>query len=222
MKLSAITVLLALLISCNNESKTDSATTTSDSSNATAAKDATTTETKTEEWIPVDDSTAMKAMMEVGTPGPEQAMLAKDNGTWKAEVTMWEKPGAAPATSKGTLSNKMILGGRYQVTTFKGDMMGMPFEGTGTTGYDKARKVWVSTWTDNMSTAIMNMEGTYDEASRTMTFTGKMLCPANGKWCELKQVMKKLDDKTEVMEMYGPDMQTGKTFKNMEMKMTKS
>jgi hypothetical protein len=222
MKLSAIAILLALLISCNNESKTDSATTSSDTSNATATKDATTTDSKSEEWIPVDSATAMKAMMEAGTPGAEQAMLAKDNGTWKAEVTMWEKPGAAPMTSKGTLSNKMILGGRYQVTSFKGDMMGMPFEGTGTTGYDNARKVYVSTWTDNMSTGIMNMEGTYDAASRTMTFTGKMLCPANGKWCEMKQVMKKLDDNTEIMEMYGPDMQTGKSYKNMEMKMTKS
>jgi hypothetical protein len=220
MKLSAIAILLALLISCNNESKTDSATTT-DTSNATAAKDATTTDAKAEEWTPVDDSTAMKAMEEVGTPGPEQAMLAKDNGNWKAEVTMWMKPGAPPMTSKGTLSNKMILGGRYQQTSFKGDMMGMPYEGTGTTAYDKARKVWVSSWADNMSTGIMNMEGTYDAATRTMTFTGKMLCPANGKWCEMKQVMKKLDDNTEVMEMYGPDMQTGKSYKNMEMKMTR-
>ena len=220
MKLSAIAILLALLISCNNESKTDSATTT-DTSNATADKDATKTETKAEEWIPVDDSTANMAMMEAGTPGPEQAMLAKDNGNWKAEVTMWMKPGAAPMTSKGTLSNKMILGGRYQQTSYKGEMMGAPFEGTGTTAYDKARKVWVSTWVDNMGTGIMNMEGTYDAASRTMTFTGKMLCPANGKWCEMKQVMKKLDDNTEVMEMYGPDMQTGKSYKNMEMKMTR-
>src|SRR4051812_41020503 len=107
MKLSAIAILFVLLISCNNESKTDSATTTADSSNATAVKDATTTDTKSEEWVPVDSATAMKSMMEVGTPGPEQAMLAKDNGNWKAEITMWEKPGSAPMTSKGTITNKM-------------------------------------------------------------------------------------------------------------------
>jgi hypothetical protein len=38
----------------------------------------------------------------------------------------------------------------------------------------------------------------------------------------MKEVMKKIDDKTEVMEMYGPDMATGKQYKSMEMKMTKS
>jgi hypothetical protein len=68
----------------------------------------------------------------------------------------------------------------------------------------------------------MNLDGTYDEASKTTTYTGKVLCPANGKWAEMKQVMKKVDDKTMVMEMYGPDMKTGKPYKSMEMKMTKS
>ena len=57
--------------------------------------------------------------------------------------------------------------------------------------------------------------------AKTITFTGKMLCPANGKMCEMKQVYKFVDDKTQVMEMYGPDMKTGKQFKNMEMKLTR-
>jgi hypothetical protein len=178
MKLSAIALLLALLISCNN-SETSNTSTTNDDSTSTASKDAT-TDAKSEEWVPVDSVTAMNSMMENGTPGPEHAMLAKDNGNWKAEVTMWTKPGGPPMTSTASISNKMILGGRYQQTTYKGDMMGAPFEGISTTTYDKARKVWVNTWIDNMSTMIMNMEGTWDEANKTLTYTGKMLCPANG------------------------------------------
>jgi hypothetical protein len=216
---TAIAICIAFLTSCNNsETKTESASVDSTKSGTTESS---TADAKSEEWIPVDSATAMKSMMEAGTPGKEQAMLAKDNGTWKAEVTMWESPEAAPMKSTGSLTNKMIMGGRYQLTTFKGDMMGMPFEGTSTTGYDNARKVWVSSWVDNMSTGIMNMEGTWDEATQTATYTGKMLCPANGKMCEMKQVMKKIDDKTEIMEMYGPDMKTGKQYKNMEMKMIK-
>lgn len=221
MKLSAFAILLALLISCNSETSNTSATNT-DTSNATASKEAGTTETKSEEWVPVDSTTAMNKMMEAGTPGPEHAMLAKDNGTWKADVTMWMAPDSPPMTSKATMTNKMILGGRYQQSVYKGDMMGAPFEGVSTTTYDNARKVWVTSWVDNMSTMIMNMEGTYDEANKTMTYTGKMLCPANGKWCEMKQVSKKIDDKTEQFEMYGPDMKTGKPYKNMEMKLTRS
>jgi hypothetical protein len=220
MKLSAFAILLALLISCNSEPSNTSATNT-DTSNATTSKDAG-TDTKSEEWVPVDSATAMNSMMEVGTPGPEHAMLAKENGNWKADVTMWMTPDGPPMTSKATMTNKMVLGGRYQQSVFKGDMMGMPFEGTSTTTYDKARKVWVTNWIDNMSTMIMNLDGTYDEGSKTTTYTGKVLCPANGKWADMKQVMKKVDDKTMVMEMYGPDMKTGKPYKSMEMKMTKS
>lgn len=210
---TAIAGFMAILFSCNNESKTESASTDSSTSTTTA---------KSDEWIPVDSATAMRTMMEVGTPGAEQAMLAKADGNWKAEVTMWMDPAAPPMKSTGTMTNKMILGGRYQQSNFKGDMMGMPFEGVGTVGYDKARKVWVSTWVDNMSTAIMTMEGTWDDATKTATYTGKMLCPGNGKMCEMKQTVRDIDDKTQVMEMYGPDMKTGKPYKNMEMKMTKS
>jgi hypothetical protein len=218
MKSIFIAFCLALLISCNNETKNEA---TSADATKSATSDNSTADTKSEEWIPVDSATAMKAMMEVGTPGKEHAVLAKSNGTWKAEVTMWESPESAPMKSMASLTNKMIMGDRYQVTTFKGDMMGMPFEGTSTTGYDNGRKVWVSTWVDNMSTAIMNMEGTRDDATQTTTYTGKMLCPANGKMAEIKQVMRKIDDKTEIMEMYGPDMKTGKQYKSMELKMTK-
>lgn len=216
MKLLLIAICGAFLISCNNQVKN------AESTNADSSGTATANSPDAEEWIPVDSATAMRTMIEAGTPGKEQAMLAQSDGNWKAEITMWESPEAAPMKANGSITNKMIMGGRYQQTSFKGDMMGMPFEGSSTTGYDNARKVWVSTWVDNMSTGIMNMEGTWDEATKSVTYTGKMLCPGNGKMCEIKQVMKKIDDKTEIMEMYGPDMKTGKSYKNMEMKLTKS
>lgn len=113
------------------------------------------------------------------------------------------------------------MGGRYQQSTFKGDFGGMPFEGTSTTGYDKGKKVFFSTWMDNMSTGIMNMEGTWDEATKSINFKGKMICPANGIECEMREVYKIIDDNTQVMEMYGPDMKTGKEFKSMEIKFTR-
>ena len=75
-------------------------------------------------------------------------------------------------------------------------------------------------WIDNVTTAITTMEGTYDEATKTTTLTGKMRC-ANGQDAEMKQVTRKIDDKTEIMEMYCPDLKTGKQYKNMEVKLTK-
>src|SRR5215207_6253324 len=112
------------LLACNsNESSSATAETSKPDSASVDSK------AKSDDWIPVDSATAMKSMMEVGTPGQQHAMLAKAGGKWTAETTMWMSPGAAPVTAKSVAVNKMVMGGRYQETTFKGDFMGMPYEG---------------------------------------------------------------------------------------------
>jgi hypothetical protein len=208
---------LSFLLACNSEEKVGAKTgeTKLDSTSADSKANA-------DEWIPVDSATAMKTMMEAGTPGQQHIMLAKSDGKWTAETTMWMSPGAPPMTAKSSAVNKMVLGGRYQQTTFKGDFMGMPYEGTSTTGYDNAKKTFFTTWMDNMSTSVMNMEGTWDDATKSINYKGKMLCPANGKECEMREVYKIVDDNIHVMEMYGPDMKTGKEYKSMEIKFTRS
>jgi len=117
--------------------------------------------------------------------------------------------------------NKMVMDGRYQVSEAKGNMMGMPFHGMSTTGYDNHKKVFMSTWIDNMGTGVMKMEGPWDEATKSLTLTGKMIDPSTGRECEFKEVYKIIDDNNQVMEMYGPDPRTGKQFKNMEIKLTR-
>lgn len=209
--------ITSLLFSCNSEQK--AATTTEE--NKTDSSQVAAAPAKAQEWIPVDSATAMKTMMEMGTPGEEHKMLAKGDGNWSAETTMWMEPGAPPVTGKGSAQNKMIMGGRYQQSSFKGDFMGMPYEGAGVTGYDKAKKVFFTSWMDNMSTMIMNMEGRWNEATKSIEFKGRMLCPANGQECDMREVYKYVDDKTHIMEMYGPDMKTGKEFKGMEIKFTR-
>ena len=218
MKQIAITFCTAVvLIACN--SSTDNKT--SDAKTDETKVASMTTETKSKEWVPVDSAAMEKAWMESMTPGKEHAMLAKSNGVWNAETIMWMTPEAPPEKSTATAENKMILGGRFQQTTFKGTMMNQPFEGVATTGYDNARKVFVSNWVDNMNTAVMNIEGPWDEASKSITMTGKMYCAANKMDCEMKEVFKIVDDNTQVMEMYGPDMKTGKQYKTMEVKYTR-
>jgi hypothetical protein len=206
---------LLLLSACNNANeKTETAKTDS----ATA-----TTETKTEEaWVPVDSATMMKAMMEYGTPGEMHKMLASWSGTWNGETTMWESEGATPTKSTGTAVNTMIYDGRYQSSTHKGNMMGMPFEGQSLTAYDNASKKFVSTWIDTWSTGIMMMTGDWNAASKTLTMSGTMpdICRP-GKMCSMKEVFTVVDDNTQKMEMYGPDPKTGKEFKLMEINLTR-
>jgi hypothetical protein len=81
--------------------------------------------------------------------------------------------------------------------------------------YDNAKKVFISTWIDNMGTGIMTMEGTYDSTSKTMTMKGKMVDPTTGKDCDVREVMTFVDDNTQKMEMYCT--MHGKEMKTMEM-----
>jgi hypothetical protein len=165
------------------------------------------------------NSDDMKAMMAYATPGDIHKMLAKSTGNWTATVTMWMQPGAQPVSSSAACTSEMILGGRYLQSKNSGNFMGQPFEGIGLTGYDNAKKMFVSSWVDNMGTGIMTMNGTWDEAGKSINYTGSMVDPMSGKDIPVREVWKFSDDNTQVMEMYS--ITGGKEFKNMEIKYTR-
>jgi len=204
-----------LLASCSNDKKTDEPI----KGDATVSS----ADSKPEEkaWIPIDSAMAMNAMMEAGKLGEEHKMLAKSNGTWAAEMTYWEGMDKPAQKMSGTEVTTSILGGHYQQSKFSANWMGMPFEGISTITYDNTTKQYVSTWIENMSTSIMIMRGTWDEASKSLVLTGSQKNPANGLDCKMRQILKMPDDNTQVMEMYGPDGQTGKEYKMMEIKYTR-
>ncbi len=175
-----------------------------------------------EEWKPVDSATATKAWIEYATPSDMHQMLAKSDGNWMGETTMWMEDGGKPMTSTSEAVNKMMFDGRYQMSNHKGNMMGMPFEGLSIVAYDNSKKKFVSTWIDNMGTGIMNMEGDWNPSTKSIEFKGKMTDPSRpGKDCDVREVFTFVDDNTQKMEMYGPDPKTGKEFKTMEIKFTK-
>jgi hypothetical protein len=167
----------------------------------------------------IDSATMMKNWTAYMTPSKPHEMMASWNGTWTADVSMWHAPGTPPEKSKATAVNKMVMGNRYQVGNFTGNMMGQPFEGMSTLAYDNAKKVFISTWIDNMGTGIMKLEGPWDEATKSITLTGKAVDAgtADGKEMNIREVFKVVDDNTQLFEMYGP-APDGKEFKMMEIK----
>jgi Protein of unknown function (DUF1579) len=162
---------------------------------------------------------AQKAWVTYMTPGPIHKMIAASDGDWKAEMSMWESPGSAPTTSIASCTNKMILGGRYQESKITGTFMGMPFEGMGTLAYDNAKKVFISSWIDNMGTGMMNLQGSWDAGTKSITFLGKMTDPMSGKDMPYREVFKMIDDNTQQMDMYA--QMNGQEFKTMEIKLTR-
>lgn len=212
MKRISLTICAAafLFAACNNEKKTDEETTTKSSDTATKTE-----EKKPETYTMPDSATMMKNWQAYMTPGKEHEMLAKSDGKWSSEVTWWESPGAPAQKSTGTMVNKMVLGGRYQVSNHTGNMMGMPFEGMSTTAFDNAKKVFISTWIDNMGTGLMTAEGPWDEATKSITMKGKAVDPITGKEMDIKEIFKIIDDNTQTMEMYDP-APDGTEYKTME------
>jgi hypothetical protein len=138
-------------------------------------------------------------------PGPEHKFLEQDAGTWDATVETFMAPGP-PMVSKGVETNSMGCGGLCLISDFKGDMTGQAFHGHGVTVWDPAKKKYVGTWTDSMSTGMMLGESTYDAAKKTAT--GWMEGPdMTGKVTKSKAVVEYKDTATRVFSMYeaGPD-----------------
>jgi len=145
----------------------------------------------------------MEAMMKAGMPGPEHQMLTKMVGEWKTVNSAWMAPGAEPIKSEGSVKVEAILGGRFVLGWTKGDMMGMPFEGLSITGYDNVTKKFTLSWRSSMDTSTVWGEGTYDEATKTIAFKGKMLSQAmDGSMVDYRFTTKIIDDNHTLDTMY--------------------
>ena len=164
----------------------------------------------------IDAQTAeeIKAYMDFVTPGAMHKWLASFEGTWEAYAISYMDP-VKPDTSKLTQTYSMILNGLYQEAKITGEMMGMPFEGRSWSGFDNAKKKFVMTWLDNVSSGTTYLTGDYDAASKTLNLKGTQTNPANGKDMRIREVLKMIDNDTYILTMYG-DGPDGKEIKFME------
>jgi hypothetical protein len=165
------------------------------------------------------DEEQMKAWQEYMTPGATHEMLAKSNGSWKATMTMWMMPDSEPMAAEGMMTNEMILGGRYQKSTYSGNIMNMPMEGMSLLAYDNAAKEFYNIWIDNMGTGMMMCKGKYEEGSNTVDMKGTYVDPMTGKEEPFRQTFQVVDDNHHVMEMFM--YMEGKEFKNMHIDYTR-
>jgi len=168
----------------------------------------------------MDEKAMMEMMAKYSTPGPEHKALEQFVGTWDTTAKMWMAPGTPPQESTGTAENKMALGGRFLEQHYEGTMMNQPFTGMGYTGYDLYKKQYVGTWMDSMGTSMMMSTGKAEPGGKTMTMTGKMDDPMDGKTKAFKETITVVDNDHHVFEMWGPDP-SGKNFKWMEISYTR-
>ena len=168
------------------------------------------------------ESEMMAMMMEMAKTGENHKHLQEKAGTWSYTVKWWMSPDAPPTVSSGTMVARPVMDGRYlisensgkmQMPGADGKMMDMEFKGMGVEGYDNAKKKFVASWIDNMGTGIMNMEGTYDAATKTLTYLAEYE-PMPGMKTKMRQVIKMADKNHHMMEFF--EDRGGKEVKTME------
>ena len=167
-----------------------------------------------------DPQAMMAAYEKAAEPAPQHKHLQKMVGKWNLSMKSWMDPKQPPMESTGTAEGKSLLGDRYVQTTVTANFMGKPFNGVGITGYDKAKKKFVGTWIDSMSTGVSRSEGTADEAGKLMTSHMVGTDPLTGKDTKMKLVGKWETDDKLVEEFY--ERKGGKEMKTMEITYTRA
>ena len=167
----------------------------------------------------------MEAMMKdymakYGTPGEHHEHLKATEGRWTTLTKMWPAPGAPPVESKGRAKNKMVLGGRYLATNYKGEFMGMPFEGTGYAAYDRYKNKYVESWVDTMGTMLVVSEGQCSNGGKSRTMTATYDDPMTGKTTVMRSVYTYQDPDHFLLEMY-TQQGNAPEFKMMEIQHTR-
>jgi Protein of unknown function (DUF1579) len=172
----------------------------------------------------------MKQMMEMSKLNENHKLLADMNGNWNYTIKFWMNPdpNAKPQESKGLATRKSVMGGRYvvmdvigkmQMPDQNGKMKDMQFKGMGVEGYDNVKQKFVASWIDNMGTGIQFSDGTYDPATKTLTYTSEIeMMP--GMKTPVREVLKVTDKDHMMLEWY--ETRGGQEKKTMEIAYTRA
>ncbi|RMH15613.1 MAG: DUF1579 domain-containing protein [Acidobacteria bacterium] len=145
---------------------------------------------------------AMETMAKLAAPGEHHEHIAKLAGNWTYRSTMWPAPGQPPIESEGTLEARMILGGRFLESTYKGDFMGTAFEGRGIDGYDNYTQKHTAYWIDSMGTMNLTFSGDCSDDHKVTTMEAAFVDPMTGQPMKFRSVTTLVDDDHFTFEAY--------------------
>lgn len=151
-------------------------------------------------------------------PGKMHQLLYKMVGTWNGKVKLRLQAGVPPLEFTTESVYETIDNGLHLRGKTAGNIMGMPFTGHEHFGYNNPTRKFFVTWIDNLGSGIQFLEGNYDEAAKTFTYTGNTTDPL-GQPVKITRTLKFLSDTETHYEFFTE--QNGQKSKAMEIDFSK-
>lgn len=161
----------------------------------------------------------MEAYEEAGTPGEVHDALARMTGEWETTVKFWMDPSAEPDVSRGTMTSRMVMGGRFLEEEMDSEFMGQQFRGRALTGYDNVEGECNAVWIDNMSTAIYHYTGSVNGAGDRIELKGEYTDAATGEHVKTRSVREVVSKDRMVETIY--EIRDGVESRTMEITYTR-
>ena len=146
------------------------------------------------------------------TPAPtaEHQLLQSYAGNWKVNCKIFPEPGK-PMENTATETIERV-GPFWTISKYEMNMMGTPFVGRNTLGYEPHNKQFVMTWIDSMAPVLCTARGT--KKGDTLTFEGEFFSSATNQVSKHRFTEKLVSKDERLFEMF-VTMPDGKEVKMM-------
>ena len=124
----------------------------------------------------------------------------KGVGVWDVTAHVYMDPAAPPLVSAAT-DTVEALGPFWLLCSYRGEFMGAPYRGQCQMGYDSGKGQFVSTWIDQMSPALIAMEGGFDQTGKILSLRG-MGPGMTGEMVTWRHEQEEIDDDNKKVKMF--------------------
>lgn len=126
-----------------------------------------------------DAAASMQRWQAANTPGAAHKQLERFLGRWST-VTTVHGIGSPNLVTQGAADWHWLYEGRWLQQFWTGSLMGQPQHGQTTLGYDNFKQRYVCSTIDNVQTAMLASEGSFDEGRATLITYGRADEPMSG------------------------------------------
>ena len=132
-------------------------------------------------------------------PTAEHQKLKEHAGNWKVACKFYMEPGKPPMETSAKETVEMV-GEFWTVSKFESEMMGAPFLGRATLGFEPQSGKFVSTWIDSMSPTLCNLSG--KQKGDTIVLEGEFLSMMTNSVLKHRTTEKRISKDERIFEMF--------------------